>query len=277
MRSGLAKVETQEVDERTVTNVTRTEEVRDAGETTPPDERDFDFEPTPRAADSLSTRTNPLHPIPDEEAVVGEHVPLTAKQQAIYNFIRKHIESKGFPPAIRDICDAFGISSPNGVMCHLKALEKKGYIDRVTKKDNQKAQARGITIPGVSAGGLSFPLLGVVAAGKAIEAMEQDDRLEVRDLFAGDDLFAVKVRGQSMVEGHIADGDYVVIRKKETCENGEKVVAMVDKAMTLKKYYRKKNEIHLHPMNNTMQPIVVDPAKQDVKILGVLAGVIRKC
>src|SRR5262249_38226175 len=212
-----------------------------------------------------------------QEREMSEHPPMTAKQEAIFNFIRKHIETKGFPPAIRDICDEFGISSPNGVMCHLKALEKKGYINRITKKDNEKAQARGITIPGVSAGGLSFPLVGVVAAGKAIEAVEQDDRLEVRDLFSGDDLFAVKVRGQSMVDGHIADGDYVVIRKKETCENGEKVVAMVEKAMTLKKYYKKKNEIRLEPMNSTMEPIIVDPAKQDVQILGVLAGVIRKC
>ena len=100
-----------------------------------------------------------------------QRVALTKKQQAIYGFIRKHIEEKGFPPAIRDICTEFGISSPNGVMCHLKALESKGYINRVQKhKNNKRAQARGITIPGVSAGGFSLPLVGVVAAGKAIEA-----------------------------------------------------------------------------------------------------------
>ena len=124
---------------------------------------------------------------------------------------------------------------------------------------------------------MSFPLLGVVAAGKALEANELDDRLEVRDLFSGDDLFAVKVRGQSMVDGCIADGDYVVIRKAETAENGDKVVAMVEKAMTLKKYYKKKNEIRLEPMNSNVDTIVVDPSRQDVRILGVLAGVIRKC
>jgi repressor LexA len=207
-----------------------------------------------------------------------EHPALTAKQEAIYHFIRKHIETKGFPPAIRDICDEFGISSPNGVMCHLKALQKKGYINRVEKRDNQmRAQARGITIPGVSAGGFSLPLLGVVAAGRAIEAIEQDERLEFRELFDGDDLFVVKVRGQSMVDGHIADGDFVVIRKKESCENGDKVIAMVEKAMTLKKYYKKKDQVRLEPMNNTMEPITVDPSRQDVRILGVLAGVIRKC
>jgi repressor LexA len=203
---------------------------------------------------------------------------LTDKQEDIYNYIRKHIETKGFPPAIRDICEEFGISSPNGVMCHLKALEKKGYIERVTKQKNkQRAQARGITIPGVSAGGFSLPLRGTVAAGRAIEAEETDERLEIRDLFGSDDLFVVKVRGQSMVEGHIADGDFVVIRKKETCDNGEKVVAMIDRAMTLKKFYRKKDTIRLEPMNSTMEPIIVDPTRQDVHILGVLAGVIRKC
>jgi repressor LexA len=203
---------------------------------------------------------------------------LTDKQQKIYNYIRKHIETKGYPPAIRDICDAFGISSPNGVMCHLKALQKKGYIQRVEKQKNkQRAQARGITIPGVSAGGFSLPLRGVVAAGRAIEAEDTDERLELRELFSSDDLFVVKVRGQSMVDGHIADGDYVVIRKKQTCDNGEKVVAMVDKAMTLKKYHRKKDTIRLDPMNSSMEPIIVDPARQDVQILGVLAGVIRKC
>lgn len=209
---------------------------------------------------------------------MSDQLPLTDKQQKIYNFIRKHIETKGFPPAIRDICDEFGISSPNGVMCHLKALQKKGYINRVEKRDNQqRAQARGITIPGVSAGGFSLPLKGIVAAGKAIEAVEQDERLEFRDLFDGDDLFVVKVRGQSMIDGQIADGDFVVIRKAETCENGEKVVAMVDKSMTLKKYQRKKDQIVLHPMNTTMEPIVVDPTRHDVHILGVLAGVVRKC
>src|SRR5262249_14148085 len=101
--------------------------------------------------------------------------------------------------------------------------------------------------------------------------------LELRQLFGGDGLFVVKVRGSSMIEGHIADGDYVVIRKCETCENGAKVIAMVEKAMTLKKDYKKKNEIRLEPMNTTMEPIVVDPGRQEVRILGVLAVVIRKC
>jgi repressor LexA len=196
---------------------------------------------------------------------------LTAKQQQIYDFIRGHIEEKGYPPTIRDICKAFEIKSPNGVMCHLKALQKKGKINR-----NERL-SRGITIDGVSAGGFSLPLLGKVAAGKALEATEQDERLELKDLFGAENLYALQVRGQSMIESQIADGDFVVIRKQEQADNGDKVVAMIDRGMTLKKYYRKKDHIRLEPANGTMEPIIVDPSRQDVSILGVLVGVIRRC
>lgn len=202
---------------------------------------------------------------------------LTAKQKKILDFILNTIQTQGYPPAIRDICAAFDIRSPNGVMCHLRALQKKGYIQRAEKRGEKRAQARGITIPGVTAGGFSLPLLGVVAAGKAVEAVPQDDRLEFRDLFAGDDLYVLKVRGQSMVESHISDGDYVVVRKQDQADNGEKVVAMVEKAMTLKKFYKRKDHVRLEPANGTMDPILVDPTKNDVAILGVLVGVVRKC
>ena len=195
---------------------------------------------------------------------------LTAKQQQIFDFIRTHIEDKGYPPTIRDICKAFDIKSPNGVMCHLRALESKGRISRNLKL------SRGITIDGVTAGGFSLPLLGPVAAGKAIEAVESAERLELKDLFGGDGVYVLKVRGQSMIESQIADGDFVVIRRQEQADNGEKVVAMVDKGMTLKKYYRRKDHIRLEPANGTMDPIIVDPTRQDVSILGVLVGVIRR-
>ena len=213
--------------------------------------------------------------------VMVEQAKLTDKQRAIYHFIIRHIQEKGFPPAIRDICDEFGIASPNGVMCHLKALEKKGYIHRSEKKGDRKgkrprAQARGIYIPGVTAGGFSLPYLGVVAAGQAIEAENIQERLELRDLFGGDDLFVVKVRGHSMIDGHIQDGDYVVIRRKESCDNGDKVVVMIDKAMTLKKYFRRRDQIRLEPMNDQMEPIIVNPANHEIQILGVLEGVIRR-
>jgi repressor LexA len=197
--------------------------------------------------------------------------PLTAKQQKIFDYIRNHIEGQGYPPTIRDICRAFGIKSPNGVMCHLRALQEKGRIER-----NEKL-SRGITIAGVTAGGFSLPLAGLVAAGKAIEAEPTEDRLEIRELFQGDGIFALKVRGQSMIENQIADGDFVIIRRQQDADNGARVVAMVDKAMTLKKFYRRKSGIELVPANGTMTPIFVDPSRQDINILGVLIGVIRKC
>lgn len=209
----------------------------------------------------------------------SEKKPLTETQQKIFDFIREYIQQEGYPPAIRDIGNAFDIKSPNGVMCHLRALQKKGYIKRDEKNDEEKrgGRARAITIPGVTSGGFSLPLLGVVAAGKTLEAVEQNERLEMKELFAHDNLYVLKVRGTSMIESQIADGDYVIIKRQEQADNGEKVVAMVDKAMTLKKFYKRKDHVRLDPCNSSMDPIIVDPAKENVSVLGVLVGVIRKC
>ncbi len=212
-----------------------------------------------------------LAPYSHTDTAMSEQNPLTEKQKLILDYISEHIQNMGYPPTIRDICGAFEIKSPNGVMCHLRALEKKGKITRNLKL------SRGITIEGVSIGGFSIPLLGIVAAGKAIEAVEQNERLELKDLFPMHNVYALKVRGTSMIEGQIADGDYVLIRRQETADNGQKVVAMVDKAMTLKKYYKRKDCVELVPMNSTMATIRVDPKIQDVQILGILVGVVRKC
>jgi repressor LexA len=202
---------------------------------------------------------------------------LTSKQQEILLYIRKYIELNGYPPAIRDIGTAFKIKSPNGVMCHLRALQKKGYIHRDEKNEERGGKARAITIPGVTSGGFSLPMLGVVAAGTAIEAAEQNDRVEFKDLFNGENIYMLKVRGNSMIESQIADGDYVIIRRQDQADNGEKVVAMVDRSMTLKKFYKKRDQITLQPCNSTMDPITVDPSKENVQVLGVLVGVVRKC
>jgi repressor LexA len=201
---------------------------------------------------------------------------MTPKQNEIFTFIRKYIEENGYPPAIRDIGKAFKIASPNGVMCHLRALQKKGYIHRDEKNEERGGKARAITIPGVSAGGFSLPLLGIVAAGKAIEAVEQHERLDLKDLFGQDDLYVLKVRGNSMIDSHIADGDYVVIQRRQDADNGEKVVAMVDGAMTLKKFHQKRGTVTLQPCNSNMAPIVVDASKKNVQVLGALVGVIRR-
>jgi len=195
---------------------------------------------------------------------------LTERQREIYDFIREKIEIRGYGPTVREIGLAFDIKSPNGVMCHLKALEKKGLIKR------EGFSARAIQLIDVRLHESGLPLLGQVAAGQPTEAVLQEERLEFNQLFGGPDHFALKVRGQSMVEDHITDGDFVVIRKQNTAQNGDRVVAMVDNEVTLKRYYREKNHIRLEPANGSMEPIIVLP-EEDPQILGILIGVLRKC
>jgi repressor LexA len=195
---------------------------------------------------------------------------LTERQRQIYDFIREKIEGRGYGPTVRDIGQAFEIQSPNGVMCHLNALEKKGLIKR------ERNCARAIQLVDHRPPGVELPLLGLVAAGQPLPAAEQEERLSFGDLFGGRNHFALKVRGRSMIDDHIEDGDYVVIRQQQTAENGARVVAMIDNEVTLKRYHREKDTVRLDPANPEMKPIFVDP-NSDARILGVLVGVLRRC
>jgi repressor LexA len=196
---------------------------------------------------------------------------LTARQREIYEFIRTKIENRGYGPTVREIGEAFKIKSPNGVMCHLTALVKKGLITR----EDRSARAIQL-VDHRRPGSAELPLLGRVAAGEPIPALEQQDKLDFGDLFGRPDHFALQVRGQSMIEDHIADGDFVVIRKQEMADNGARVVAMIDDEVTLKRLNRDKGQVWLEPANGEMKPILVDPSS-DARILGVLVGVLRKC
>jgi repressor LexA len=198
---------------------------------------------------------------------------LTSRQRQIYEFIREKIQMRGYGPTVREIGTQFSIKSPNGVMCHLNALVKKGLILRTEKS------ARAIQLvdhrPG--RGGVELPLVGNVAAGNPIEAIQDtEERLNFADLFAGPDHYVLKVKGQSMIEDHIADGDFVVIKPQTTAHNGERVVAMIDNEVTLKRFQHERGHVVLYPANSSMAPIVVKP-NSDTKILGVLVGVLRKC
>src|SRR5713101_2972355 len=128
---------------------------------------------------------------------------LTERQREIYDFIRNKIEGRGYGPTVREIGLGFDIKSPNGVMCHLKALEKKGLIIR------EGFSARAIQLVDRQRRSAGLPLLGLVAAGAPTLAVQEEDRLELDDLFGGTDQFALKVRGSSMIEDHIDDGDFV--------------------------------------------------------------------
>jgi repressor LexA len=195
---------------------------------------------------------------------------LTDRQREIYDFIRSKIETRGYGPTVREIGLEFKIKSPNGVMCHLKALEKKGLIQR------EGFSARAIRLIDHPFGSRGLPLLGKVAAGVPIEAVEEaDERLDINQLFTGPEHFLLRVRGHSMIEDHIEDGDFVVIRRQKSAANGERVVVMVDGETTLKRFYRDGDGVRLEPANSSMDAITLD-AKSNAEVLGTLVGVVRK-
>lgn len=195
---------------------------------------------------------------------------LTERQREIYEFIKSKIDSRGYGPTVREIGTHFDIKSPNGVMCHLKALEKKGFINR------QGFSARAIQLVGVKPNAVTLPMLGVVAAGNPTAAEAQTEDLDLKELFDGRDNFALKVKGESMIEDHIEDGDYVIIHRQENARNGERVVALIEGEATLKKFFKERNRVRLEPANGSMKPILVEPSK-DIRILGTLVGVLRRC
>ncbi len=195
---------------------------------------------------------------------------LTERQREIYEFIREKIEARGYGPTVREIGKGFGIKSPNGVMCHLKALETKGIILR------DKKHARAIQLVNHRPPSRTLPLVGKVAAGSPMLAVEQSDQLDPAELFAQSGNMVLQVRGTSMIEDHIMDGDYVVIHQQDTADNGQRVVAMINGEATLKRFFKKKDQVRLEPANEAMEPIIVNPT-DDIKILGVLVGVLRRC
>ncbi len=199
---------------------------------------------------------------------MSEQAKLTKRQQHIYDFIKDRILNRGYGPTVREIGSNFGIRSPNGVMCHLKALEKKGLITR------EQNMSRAIQLHEVlHRGKTSLPLAGQIAAGTPVLAVETSEQAEFGDLFEDSDLFCLRVRGDSMIEDHITDGDYAVIRKQPTARDGEIVAALVEGSdATLKRFYRENGRFRLEPANSSMKPIYSD----DVQILGVLTSVIRR-
>lgn len=193
---------------------------------------------------------------------------LTPRQQLVFDYIAERIKSRGYGPTVREIGEHFQIRSPNGVMCHLRALEKKGLIIR------EKNKSRAIEIdPAVLEQTAGLPLAGRVAAGPTTLAFEQAERIDFGEMFNSDDLFVLEVTGDSMIEAQIADGDYVVVRRRATARQGEMVVAQTEEGeATLKYWFPEQNRIRLQPANSTMAPIYVDNAI----VLGVVVGVVRR-
>ncbi|MEA3544167.1 MAG: transcriptional repressor LexA [Thermodesulfobacteriota bacterium] len=195
---------------------------------------------------------------------------LTSRQQQVYNFIVNYLDQHGYPPTLQEIAAHLEIRGNLGVLRHLAALEKKGYIRRTP------GSSRGIVVLGRSSS-LSLPVVGTVAAGPLSEALEHvDDYLNVDiALIKGEGSFVLRVRGDSMIEAQIVDGDLAVVRPQSTADNGDIVVAMVDGEATLKRFYQEEGQVRLQPENSRLQPIILSAAGGEVTIVGKVTGILR--
>jgi repressor LexA len=201
-----------------------------------------------------------------------EKMKLTKKQKEFLGFLSHYREDWGQSPSFDEICSHFGFNSYNTVTTYLKALERKGYI-RLPGKKNQKRAIE--VIRPVEAKRFEIPLLGKVAGGKPIEAVEDEDVIEVPPSMIGSgDHFVLQVKGFSMLEDGILDGDFVIVRKQPRAENGETVVALINNEATLKRYYRKGEQVELRPAHEGMESIWVKEG--DLRIEGKVVGVIRR-
>ena len=194
---------------------------------------------------------------------------LTPKQFQIVRFLQDYWVEHEYAPTMQEIADHLGVSRPT-VFEHIEALEKKKVLTR------EPTLARGVTLaPEYSPEAGRLPLVGRIAAGRPIEAIEDTELLDLESLFRGrpGETFALQVRGDSMIDEQIRDGDYVIVQKRQSARDGETVVAILpDGEATLKKFYKEKGHIRLQPANPTMQPIYAPT----VTIQGVVIGVLRK-
>ncbi|NLM21594.1 MAG: transcriptional repressor LexA [Peptococcaceae bacterium] len=197
---------------------------------------------------------------------------LSSRQLAILNFIKKEIVSKGYPPSVREIGKAVGLTSSSTVHNHLNTLEEKGYI----RRDPTKPRAIEVLDPFsefTAHRTVHIPIVGRVAAGQPILAHENiEDTFPVPyDLVKSDTVFMLRIQGDSMIEAGILHGDLVLVRQQHTANNGDIVVALLEDEATVKRFYKEKNQIRLQPENQYMEPIYA----RDVSILGKVIGVFR--
>jgi repressor LexA len=201
-------------------------------------------------------------------------MPLTKRQREILNYHTVYTEQNGFAPSFEEIAENFGYNSLATVHEHLTNLERKGYI----KRSYNESRAIEILPSEASPRAIELPLLGSVAAGMPIEALETNETFCVPDdmIGRGGNHYVLRVRGNSMVDEQIKDGDFVVVNQRERADNGEMVIALINgNSATVKKYYRERDgRIRLQPANETMQPIYVH--ENDITIQGIVVGVMRR-
>lgn len=198
---------------------------------------------------------------------------LTPRQLDVLVAIRNYRHIHGYAPTMQELADQLGTSKVT-IFEHIGALERK----RIIRRDKHKARSLEIIsdekLPDENRS-TKLPLLGAIAAGSPIEAIENREELDLEAMFsARQGVYVLRVRGESMIEDHLCDGDYVVIERRETARNGEQVVALLDTGeATLKRYYKENGKIRLQPANKTMEPRIVDPDR--CRVQGVVIGVLR--
>jgi repressor LexA len=203
--------------------------------------------------------------------------PLTKKQRKTLDFVTTFIEQKGYSPSYREIANGLKLSSVATVAQHIDTLVEKGFLEKGNNSARSLIPVEEVESY-VNEAGVGLPILGLIAAGSPIETISgHKDTLEVPAFMVGSkNSYVLQVKGESMIEDGIHDGDYVVVQEKEVPSNGDTVVALLNNNdATLKKYYKEGSRIRLQPANSTMEPIYVD-AKTPIKIQGVLIGLIRK-
>lgn len=197
---------------------------------------------------------------------------ISKKQQEILEYIKSQILERGFPPAVRDICEAVHLKSTSSVHSHLETLEKNGYI----RRDPTKPRAIEILDDSFNFTRremVNVPIVGRVAAGEPLLAEQNiEEYFPIpMDFMPNKQTFMLKVKGESMINAGILDGDYVLVEERKTAHNGEMIVALVDDGATVKRFYKEEGIIRLQPENDTMEPIIVP----DCTILGKVIGVFR--
>lgn len=200
------------------------------------------------------------------------HGKISKKQQEILEYIKAQILERGFPPAVREICEAVHLKSTSSVHSHLETLEKNGYI----RRDPTKPRAIEIldyTFNLTRREMSNVPVIGYVAAGEPLLAQEHIENYFPipTEMLPNKQTFLLKVKGESMINAGILDGDMVLVQEEHTASNGDMVVALIDDGATVKTFYKEQNYIRLQPENDNMEPIIV----RDVSILGTVIGVFR--
>ncbi len=205
---------------------------------------------------------------------------LSKRQAAIYDYICSYTAERGFPPSVREIGSAVGLASPSTVHMHLKVLQERGLIRRDSKKprtievvNDDTTQHLATVTQDANNNVITLPIVGNVAAGTPILAEQNiEDSITLPTSIVGDSSsFVLKVRGQSMINAGIFDGDYVIVREQHDAHDGEIVVALIDESATVKTFYREKDQIRLQPENDAMNPIYV----KDASIIGRVTALIR--